>query len=200
MIRDRGRYRWFRDPSFLTHDAIGLCEGGPEHPWFAVEPASMLPGKRAHVASLVRVQDYLDAVEPSRAVPVVAPLVARPVMEACLSVPTWAWCEGGLNRAVARRAFASMLPPMITERRGKGSPDAFDAQVVTVHRTAIREMLLDGMLVQHGLVEPGAIDVALARPGPMRGTTYLRISRLVDVEAWLQSWSGRRCGGESLHA
>ena len=53
-----------------------------------------------------------------------------------------------------------MLPPMITERRGKGSPDAFDAQVVTVHRTAIREMLLDGMLVQHGLVEPGAIDVA----------------------------------------
>lgn len=191
----RGRYNWFRDPLFLTRDAIAAAEDPEQHPWFAAQPKNALPGKRAHIAAIVRVQNHLEAVEPSGTTSVVAPLMAQPVLEACLRVPTWAWCAGGNNRAVARRAFAKELPPVILTRTSKGSPDAFDAQCIADHRTSIRALLLDGLLASHGLIARAAGEAALAGTGPMRGTAYLRLSELVNVEAWAQSWTGRRRSG-----
>lgn len=191
----RGGYRWFRDPLFLTRDAIAVAEDAEQHPWFAAQCGNALPGKRAHVAAIIRVQNYLEAVEPSGATPIVAPLTSQPVLEACLRIPTWAWCAGGNNRAVARRAFAKELPPVILTRTSKGSPDAFDAQCIADHRTSIRALLLDGLLASHGLIAREAVEAALAGTGPMRGTAYLRISELVNVEAWAQSWTGRRRSG-----
>lgn len=110
------------------------------------------------------------------------------------------WCEDGRNRAVARAAFANALPALIIERAGKGGPDVFEAQIMNVHRAAIRDMLLNGLLATHGIIDRHAVETALDEDGPWRGTLYSRLSALVDVEAWLQSWVGTRGTGLIAHA
>ncbi|UVO50148.1 asparagine synthase-related protein [Sphingomonas sp. SUN019] len=200
MLIEHGRYRWHRDAGFLTSDALALADPWSDHPWFDAVPPRTLPGKRAHVAALIRIQNYLEAIEPERRVPVVAPLMSQQVMEVCLRVPTWIWCEGGVNRAVARAAFRDHLPGMVIDRTSKGGPDAFEIQVMTAHHDTIREMLLEGQLAAHGLIDRKAVTSALEHEGPLRATHYPRLSALVDVEAWLQSWSAIRANGVAAQA
>lgn len=187
---DRGRFHWRRNPRLLTRAAIDRA-GLPEcHPWFETIPAATLPGKQAHVAGLVGIQNYLEAVVAPQQAAVIAPLMSQPVIEACLRVPTWLWCRAGMNRMVARDAFRDRLPAAVIDRRAKGSPGAFDARMVSTQRGAIRAILNDGHLAAKGLIDLAAIDQALGTQGPLRGDGYLRVTALVDVEAWVQSWLG----------
>ncbi|MGN6620309.1 MAG: asparagine synthase-related protein [Sphingomonas sp.] len=190
ILVDRGRFRWRQNPRLLTQVAIAGAGRPESHPWFETIPAGTLPGKRAHVAGLVGIQNYLEAVVPAQKVPVIAPLMSQPVIETCLRIPTWLWCRDGMNRMVARAAFRSRLPAEVIDRRGKGSPGAFDARTVTAKRQAIREMLRDGHLAAQGLIDLDAVDQALGRQGPLHGDGYLRVTGLVDVESWVQSWIG----------
>lgn len=189
-IADGGRYRWFRNARMLSREAIELGRRLAPHPWFAGIPRKTLPGKQAHVAALVRIQNYLEAIEPQQPVPVVAPLMSQPVVETCLRVPTWLWCRGGMNRVVARDAFRDLLPPSVIDRRSKGSPAAFDAQIVATKRRELLDLLGHGHLASRGLIDLGTVGRALGDSGPLRGDGYLRVTELVDVEAWLQSWIG----------
>jgi len=187
---ERGRYRWPRDPRLLTREAIRIAGRLEPHPWFEKMPAWTLPGKQAHVAALLGIQNYLEAVVPPQHVPVIAPLMSQPVVETCLQIPTWLWCRDGMNRVVARDAFRDQLPAIIIDRRTKGSPVAFGAQMVAAKRRTIRELLGDGHLAAKRLIDIDAVDQALGSEGPLRGNTYLRVAALVDVEAWLQTWIG----------
>jgi asparagine synthase (glutamine-hydrolysing) len=190
MLIDRGQYRWVRNSRMLSKTAVSMADAAHQHPWFESIPAKTPPGKRAHVAALVRIQNYLEAVEPAQLVPVIAPLMSQPVMEACLRVPTWLWCRDGMNRVVARDAFRSRLPAAVVDRRSKGSPAAFEARMVATRRGDLRSLLRHGHLAARGMIDLEAIDDALGEAGPLRGDGYLRVSELVDVEAWLQSWIG----------
>src|SRR3546814_10817974 len=43
----------------------------------------------------------------------VHPLMSQPIIEACLSVPSWEACRGGSDRSFTRRAFTGDLPPTV---------------------------------------------------------------------------------------
>ncbi|MBY8823319.1 asparagine synthase-related protein [Sphingomonas colocasiae] len=186
MLR-RGRGMWREDAAFLTPGAVRLARRLPFHPWLE-ESRGLPPGKRAHIASLVRAQRYAEgyARGPAEAV---LPLLAQPIVEACLSIPRWRWCEGGENRAVARRAFAGRLPEAIVHRRSKGGPDAFCVEIVERNRAGIRAHLLDGLLVREGLVDGASAEASIACGEAERGDVH-RILALVDAEAWARHWSG----------
>lgn len=197
---DRGRYRWIRDSRMLSMAAQRMAKDVPQHSWFERIPARTLPGKQAHVAALVRIQNYLDAIEVPQAVPVVAPLMSQPVMETCLRIPTWLWCRDGMNRVVARDAFRALLPAEVADRRLKGSPAAFEARLVAAKRRELRTLLRNGHLAARGIIDLDPVDEALGEEGPLRGTRYLRVTELVDVEAWLQSWMGLPPAGGRLQS
>ncbi|MGN6279006.1 MAG: asparagine synthase-related protein [Sphingomonas sp.] len=200
MVVDRGRYRWRRHTRMLSRAATSMTNSRQLHPWIEAMPATTLPGKRAHVAALIRIQNYLEAVQPPQSVPVIAPLMSQMVIETCLRISTWLWCRDGINRAVARDAFRDLLPATVVGRRSKGSPAAFDAKVVTAMRPALRALLHDGHLAARGLIDLNAVDQALGEEGPLRGDGYLRVTELVDVEAWLQSWIGAPSAAERLQS
>src|SRR3546814_10908837 len=61
--------------------------------------------------------------------------------------PTWMWISGGLNRAVARKAFEGRLPAIITRRTHKGGPGGFDLAIYRRNRAALLEQLRGGLLV-----------------------------------------------------
>jgi asparagine synthase (glutamine-hydrolysing) len=149
------------------------------------------PGKARHVEGIVTIHNYLEGHRRADFAPLISPLLSQPVIEACLAVSSWRWSEGGRNRATARAAFADRLPPVILERRSKGSFDAFCARLLDRNRERILSMLIDGSLAAQGLLDRSAVTGALRDPSPSAGLVS-RLLTLVDVESWAAAWKDRR--------
>lgn len=196
IARGPRSYRCRPDPLFLHPDVLrDLAEMSFDHPWLHA-PADVLPGKAAHIASILRVQ---QSFEPSRSrhLAVLNPLMSQRIVETCLSVPTWEWRAGGRDRSLARRAFAGDLPETILRRRVKGGPSHFAAQILDRYRAAIRERLLEGRLARQGIIDRGALERAIAGERPCTSEERVRILEFVAAEAWLDSWASReRAVGE----
>src|SRR3546814_9108524 len=86
-----------------------------------------------------------------------------------LATPSWAVCEGGVDRARARQAFAADLPDAVIQRRLKGGPDGFALTIMRTQLPAIRERLLDGTLVREGIVDRPALEQSLNERNLMYG-------------------------------
>lgn len=180
-------YCWKPNLLFLDPGVAAALEALPlRHPWLDA-PVGALPGQAAHIAGLVRVQLNLEP-ERSLFAPVVNPLLSQPVIEACLAIPSWAWRDGGRDRAVARDAFKTKLPAAVVTRRTKGTPDAFLGEIVRRNREAIRSRLLNGELAGHGLLDRDAIERALAPDRLGGGEEDMRLLELANVEAWVSAW------------
>jgi asparagine synthase (glutamine-hydrolysing) len=156
--------------------------------WAHASPGAV-PGKATHVAWLVGILNHLEGYRRERTHRTVWPLMAQPLVELCLRIPSWLWSRGGQNRALARRAYVDVLPPEILSRRSKGTPDCFVVELFEANRKRIRDLLCDGFLAANGIVDREEIARFLVDEGPVRGLGYWRIMTLTDVEAWLQTVS-----------
>lgn len=185
------RYRWRPDRRFLARSVVAELDRRPlEHPWLDAPPGAF-PGKAAHIASLLRIQRHLDGTGQLGDVAVVNPLMALPVIEACLAIPSWMWCQDGRNRSVAREAFRADLPRAIVERISKGGPDAFGARIVEHFRGAIRDRLLGGNLASCGIIDRAALERRLSDERPDWGPDRVRLLELLEAEAWIDHWRAR---------
>jgi asparagine synthase (glutamine-hydrolysing) len=193
IARRPAAYRWKPKLALLHPDLVEAArQRDLDHPWLEA-PEGALPGKAAHIAGLVRVQ---LTIEPDRSLfaPVINPLLAQPVMEACLAIPSWEWRAGGRDRAAARKAFAALLPPVIADRRSKGTPDPFLGAIVRHNRDAIRARLLGGELAGRGLLDRAALEQALSPDRQITGEEHMRLLELANVEAWVRAWASRPAG------
>jgi asparagine synthase (glutamine-hydrolysing) len=186
----RHGYAWPMTNRFLVDGFVVPTDIRSEHPWLAAPPGA-LPGKAAHIAWIMHIQNHLEGHGQSRNLPTIWPLMAQPVMETCLRIPTWMWMKGGRNRAVARDAFADTLPPAILNRRAKGTLDGFVAEIFELRRVQILDFLGEGLLQARGFLDMPALSLALRGDRPILTDDYNRIMTLVDVEAWLRAWQAR---------
>lgn len=185
---------WWRSPAprqprgddFLSDAARAIIDAAPPHPWFTPPPATW-PGRANHVALLVPAQNLAEAVNAQVSLRAISPLVSQPVIEACLRVPSWLWLEPGRDRAAARRAFADDLPQAIINRRSKGTPTGFAAALFDRHRAEIRDMLMEGYLAAHGILDRDRLARVVDVIGPVRDLRFVRIMELVDAEAWART-------------
>ena len=168
--------------------SLEVCASLPA-PVAVPEPAgnARAPGKSAQVRGIETLPNHLEGHGRASFAPVLFPLLSQPIVEFCLAVPSWRWCEGGANRSLVRQAFAKRLPPCVIERRSKGAFDGFCARLFDRNRALVGELLLDGSLAAQGIVDRAAVSAALRNPAPS-GELVMRLLALVDVEAWLQSW------------
>ncbi|MEN3746085.1 asparagine synthase-related protein [Sphingomonas sp. HF-S3] len=181
-------YVWKPSLGFLHPDLIAsLSDRVFTHRWLDAPPGA-LPGKAAHIAGLLRAHLTLES-DRSRIAPLVNPLLAQPIVEACLSIPSWQWREGGRDRAAVRSAFAGRLPEGILARRVKGTPDPFCGEIVQRTREELRARLLDGQLVARRILDPNAIDEALRPDRSTSAEQNVRLLELVNAEAWCGGWS-----------
>lgn len=187
----RRSYDWQPDTVFLRTEVIDACARRElSHPWLDAPPGT-LPGKLGHVARLLRIQLHLEGFDRANTPPVLNPLMSQPVVEECLGIQSWTWCTGGVNRAVARQAFANLLPPAILSRQSKSGPDSFCIELIERHKSEIRSRLLDGQLAVRGLIDEAELQRALGDRGLFKGSDYVRILSLLDTEAWLSGWQQR---------
>ncbi|PCD02254.1 hypothetical protein COC42_12440 [Sphingomonas spermidinifaciens] len=174
---------------FISSEARQNLPWPQGNPW--LEAASDAPpGSRRHVWSIIGILNHLEGYGRETKAPHISPLMSQPILEACLSVPSWLWCTGGRNRAVAREAFRDRLPAIVVDRRTKGAFNGLVTRLIDQHRALVREMLLGGTLARHSLLNKDAIAAALAGPLPTRDALS-QLMALVDFEAWASGWSSR---------
>ena len=167
----------------MTHR---FADGRPWHPWLA-DADRVAPGQRRYALGILTLQPFLDGYDRSFALPKIAPLLSQPLVEFGLGVPSWQWGEGGINRALARRAFQDDLPEIILSRQGKGRILSLFLPAFEVHRKSIGDFLLGGWLADTGIIDVVTIEDLLAGRRAAGSLDILRILHLVDMERWVRS-------------
>jgi len=173
------------DLAFLRHrEALPL----EPHPW-ARFPVGSLRGDRERVLDLAGTQMFRDDAPRGGVRWVRMPLLSQPVVEACLRVPTWLQVSGGINRAVARRAFRDVLPADVHNRRSKGTFVAYSGSVYQRSKAVMRQFLAEGHLQEKGLLDIPALDTYLASSAPPRDRSFMRVFDLCMIENWVRRQS-----------
>lgn len=157
------------------------------HPWLTA-PAGTLPGDRERIFELAGNQLFSDVMLRTDHRRVRMPLLSQPVIEACLSVPSWMWISGGRDRAIARSAFSSLLPADILNRRSKGSFMNYTYAMYRRNTETIRNFLLDGRLHSHGLLDSDKLNLFLDSQLPARDQSFMRVFDLCMIENWVRQY------------
>ena len=171
----------------LSGDAIAtLKKGTAEHPWLKA-PTGALPGKCGHIRLLMRAQKSLELYPRKTCPPHIAPFLSQPLVELCLSIPTWFWIAGGINRAPARAAFKDILPDILLRRTSKGGPSGFTQRIYDAKSGEARDMLRHGVLASAGMLDLDFLDEP--EDPSWRGIDRTqRILALCAAETWVRWW------------
>jgi asparagine synthase (glutamine-hydrolysing) len=183
-----------RKPRIAKMDLTGLTRRASParplvHPW-NVERNDMLIGKKGHVGFLASAQQSHELYARATHIPHIAPLLSQPIVELCLSIPTWFWVEGGVDRAVARNAFQTSLPQELIQRSSKGGPGIFVQEIYRQNQRQIKAMLNDGILAQQGFID--RLYINAADDYSWRGNARAqRLLQFAGAEMWVRYWEGR---------
>lgn len=155
------------------------------HP--GLREASELPiGKFFQVQQLINSFPYYDPYIGEAAPELVNPLLSQPLIELCLALPTWVLTHGGRGRALARQAFARELPRAIATRHSKGGMEELVRVIFQRNLPLVRSVLLDGLLVQQGLLDRQKLEAALAGRLSASAAYIGEIHFHLAIEAWLR--------------
>lgn len=188
-LRRRQPYRWRTDKRFLVPSLVDSLSHYAEHPWLDTD-ALRLPGKAGQIAGIAQSHYHREGFASGGAIHMISPLLSQPLVELCLSIPTWMCCEGGVNRSLARDAFRKGLPDDIVQRQSKGGPDGLLVAILERNRELLSELLCGGLLASNQIIDADAVFHELRRRGPTAGDTYIRLLDLADVEVWARAQIG----------
>lgn len=163
------------------------------HPWLQ-DIDDLGPAKRRQILGLVQGCGLHTPSLQTRAVSVQHPLLAQPVVEACLALPVWQLTLGRRDRALARQAFADRLPEALVARRSKGEMTAFYGHLIADGLDVLRPWLLHGRLADKGLIDLDRADAALTRESLAWKGGYVDIMTTAAIESWVRAWEHRLSG------
>lgn len=188
MLDRMGRAPPAATPRVTLQGACAVPAGLP--PWLAGSD-ELPPAKRRQVLALAGAQLVFGPSRRRAAAGLVQPLMAQPVLETCLGFSTPLLTAGGRDRALARRAFAERLPPMLVTRRSKGDMTALNGRMVLASLDWLKSHLLDGCLCEARLLDRRRLEAALQ---PERliwqglGGPFLTAAM---IESWVRYWQTR---------
>jgi len=164
---------------------------GLTHPWLTpADTRGVPPGILWHIMSISMPPAYYSSFQRDSYPERTMPLLSQPLVELCLRIPTYVLIRSGRDRAVARRAFERDLPPVIVRRQAKGRADQHVRNILDANLDFVRELLLDGLLVQRGFLNRAALELYLTRERSPADFQYTEIlQEHACTEAWLRSWT-----------
>jgi asparagine synthase (glutamine-hydrolysing) len=167
--------------SHVTEDSV-------KHPWERLIGA-LPPGKRFHAEAISgSALHYHDVFHRENDAPSIYPLVSQPVVEYCMRVPMYVLQAGGVSRGLARRAFKDILPERIRKRITKGYTFSFANQLVRDNMRALRECLLNGELVENGIMDSNKVARYLVPDQTFREVSSTTVLLYFAAEMWLRQW------------
>ncbi len=175
-------------PSVLGENARALLD--PQaytHPW--VENACELPpAKMEQILNVVDCQPFYQ--EPCPHAEQVHPLISQPIIELCLRIPTYLLTHGGRARGLVRESFESDLPVQISQRRSKGGTTSYFTRILVENAKFLREFLLDGALVEEGMLDRRELERLLSEGELVLGNGQRSILCSLAAEKWAGNWAG----------
>ena len=194
------RSRWQAQP--YPSGGLNWRRSGPpaqSHPWCA-DIGDLPPAKRLQITSLTHMLSGYGRSRRGARLDIVHPHLTQPVLEHALRTPVDMLVVGGRDRGLARRAFRGRLPGVILDRRSKGDLGVLHARNFVAGIPLMRPFLLEGLLVQHGLIDPLVLEAALDEASLAQHAGHLEILQTVATEAWARKWSVRLDGLKRLSA
>jgi asparagine synthase (glutamine-hydrolysing) len=146
-------------------------------------------GKRDHIRIMCVPPAFYDPLLPNEFPERTFPLLSQPLIELCLRIPSHILTSGGWDRAIARRAFAAKVPREILRRRHKGSNTDHLKHLMQSNIKFIRELLLDGLLVRHELLDRHRLEEVLSDESAVAATAFEELEDYISTEAWLRHWT-----------
>lgn len=113
-------------------------------------------------------------------------LVAQPIVEMCLRLPTYHLVPEQVDRGLIRDKFSDYLPGSIVKRTAKGSGGAYHRDFIVARRTEIRETLMDGLLRREGLLDSVKLEEFLASEQFEPGRRAPTLIEMLSCEFWLR--------------
>lgn len=156
------------------------------HPWI-VEAAALPPGRRLQIEIIASAQLFHSR-RPFGATLLSNPLLAQPVLEAVLAIPSWQLADGPSDRGLARRTFGRRLPASVAHRRSKGEASARFSRAACANLHVLRERLLGGALAEASIVDVDVLARILDPEHMFYSLDYRTIAVLATCEAWLRAW------------
>lgn len=160
------------------------------HPWM-VGAAQLGPGKRLQLQALTSNLAYATACRRTAVVDMIHPLMAQPLVEWAMRIPTPILTGGWTDRHLARTAFADRLPAEVVWRRSKGDYTATFEREAAASLPFLRDHLLGGLLRKHDIIDPVLTETLLDRDRLMWGGGAAALTSAALVESWLRTWAGR---------
>lgn len=175
-------------PTLVSKDALNSETEDYAHPWLK-EASNVPPGKLWQILSTSVPSTYYDPFGSDEAPERVHPLVSQPLVELCLRIPTYVLTTGARDRAIARRAFSGRVPREIINRADKGGMCEHVKTLSQANASFIRDLLLDGQLVQQGLLDRPKLEVFLSGSHSVVSSEFTEIYDHISTEAWLRTWT-----------
>lgn len=183
--------QWRKYSNLLHQDTLSAALQGP-FPWNR-RPGSISPGAWRLIESLKSPTDFYNPMRPEGqpGPESIHPLISQPLIELSLRLPSYVLNDSGQNRALARRAFSTELPPEILTRQWKDRGVGFTEAMFMQNYDLVRSVLLDGILVKERYLERRSLEAALhaatlSRPNQFHAGL---ITDYFIVEAWLAFWT-----------
>lgn len=155
------------------------------HAWL-LGAKTLPPARRWRLTRAVDLAFYAQPSVLTTASTSAAVLASRPVMECAYAIAPYVMVEGGVDRALARSAFGDCVPAAVLARTRKGDTTRFHTAVLERNFPFMREMLIGGRLVQHGLVDANALEKALSRAWAPDGLLNANLTTCLLAETWIR--------------
>jgi asparagine synthase (glutamine-hydrolysing) len=117
------------------------------------------------------------------------PLFSQPLFELCLRIPIYTLLRGGIDRALERAAFRDCVPESIIQRENKGTVATAFMSKIRESLPFMRELLLDGVLVQERIIERSSLAPYLAANRPMNLRVLWPFLSCIAAEVWARKWA-----------
>jgi asparagine synthase (glutamine-hydrolysing) len=160
------------------------------HPWIRDSVGNLPPGLLWQILCMSVPTPFYESFGESTEIERTPVLVSQPLMEVCLRIPSYVWITGGRDRAIARRAFADVLPQAVVRRTQKGLIDRYNRTMLDENAAFISEMLLDGLLVKAGLLDRERLAACIRADASAGGFEYNEVLRQhLCTEVWVRRWA-----------
>jgi asparagine synthase (glutamine-hydrolysing) len=144
------------------------------------------PGKAAHAEGICLVATRPPAFGLAAWGDVINPLLSQEIVETCLRTPVYLLSAGGVDRALARRAFRHMLPPEILGRRSKGGTSGYFVRSCRANFAALEPYMLEGTLVRCDFVDRRALERLFTPESLECADNLFPLFLAITAEAWLR--------------
>jgi asparagine synthase (glutamine-hydrolysing) len=178
------RVATFLNPDVLPSDIVDYIW----QPW-SEDSSDLPPGKRWQIGLLACLIHRHHPVPGLQYADEHHPMFSQPLIELCLRIPTYTLLRGGIDRALERAAFRDCVPAPIIRRENKGSVATAFMSKIRESLPFVRDLLLDGVLAQQGIIVRSSLETYLAANRPMNPQVLWPFLSCVAAEVWARKWA-----------